>query len=95
MITAIALVQAVTGQITEIGEALADVQGVTEVYSLSRKDVDLIAIVRVVEPRQLAELTNQLSEIRSVLNIDTHIAFRHYSNRDIQAGFSIGFKNHA
>jgi DNA-binding Lrp family transcriptional regulator len=93
MITAIALVQAVADQSTELGQALADVQGVSEVYSFTGKDVDFIVIVRVIEPEQLVVIADQLSRSDGVLNINTHIAFQHYSNMDIQAGFSPGF-NH-
>jgi len=99
MITAIVLVQAVADWITELGQALADIQGVAEVYSFTGEDVDLVAIVRVVKPEQLIEITSELSRISNshgVLDINTHIAVRqYYSNADIQAGFSIGFNRDA
>lgn len=93
MINAVILVQAVTDQIAELGQEIADLPDVTEVYSFAGKDVDLIAIIRVIEHEQLVEISNQLSKSHRVLSAKTHIASRHYSNMDIQAGFSIGFSS--
>lgn len=92
MINAIALVQAATDRITRLGQALAELSGVTEVYSFAGKEADLIAIIRVTEPEELAEITNHISNINGVLNTNAHVAFRHYPRADIQAGFSIGFE---
>ena len=50
-----------------------------------------VAIVRVAEHEQLADLVaGRLSKIHGVLGTDTHIAFRSYSRRDIEATFSLG-----
>ena len=46
MITAIVLIQAETDRIPEVAEAIADLDGVSEVYSVTG-EVDLIAMVRV------------------------------------------------
>lgn len=91
MINAIALVQVATDRITQLGQFVADLPGVTEVYSFAGQHADLVAIIRVTEPEQLTDITKQLSNINDVLTTNTHIAFRHYSNADIQAGFSLGF----
>jgi DNA-binding Lrp family transcriptional regulator len=91
MINAIAFVQVVTDRITHLGQAVADLPGVTEVYSFAGQRANLIAVIRATEPVQFTTITDQLSNINGVLTIDTHIAFRHYSNADIQAGFSLGF----
>ena len=91
MINGIAFVQAVTNRITQLGQAVADLPGVTEVYSFAGQRINLIAIIRVTEPEQLAAITNQLLHINGVLSANINTAFRHYSNADIQAGFSLGF----
>lgn len=91
MINAITFVQAVTDRITQLGQAVADLPGVAEVYSFTGQRTALVAIIRVTEPVQLTAITNELSKINGVLTTDTHVAFRHYSNSDIQAGFSLGF----
>lgn len=46
MITAIVLIHADTARIPEVAEAVADLDGVSEVYSVAG-DADLIAMVRV------------------------------------------------
>lgn len=94
MIIAIALVQVATDRIPEAAQAIADLPGVTEVYSCTGKDVDLIAIVRVTDSEQLAEvITGRLAKSHGVLNTSTHVALRCYSTMHVQAGFSIGFNN--
>lgn len=90
MITAIVLVHAATDRIPETAQAIADIDGVTEVYSCAG-DVDLIAIVRVTDHEALAELVpGSIGKVEGVLDTDTHIAFRSYSRRDTDAAFAIG-----
>lgn len=93
MITAIVLVHAAADRIPEAAQAIADLKGVAEVYSCAG-DVDLIAIVRVAEHDQLADLiAGRLSKVEGILRTDTHIAFRSYSRQDTEATFSIGLDN--
>ena len=90
MVTAIVLIQAAAENIPEAAQAIADIEGVTEVYSCAG-DVDLIALVRVPDHEDLADLVpGRISKVPGVLNTDTHIAFRSYSRRDAEAAFSIG-----
>lgn len=91
MITAIVLIDCATDSIPEVAEALADVNGVSEVYSVAG-GVDLIAIVRVKHFEQIAEvIAGGIDKTPGVINTDTHIAFRAYSQHDLEAAFSIGF----
>jgi len=91
VITAIVLIDCATDAIPEVAEALANLNGVSEVYSVAG-DVDLIAIVRVPEFDQIAEvIAGNISKTEGVLNTDTHIAFRAYSKHDLEEAFSIGF----
>ncbi|MGH3796348.1 MAG: Lrp/AsnC family transcriptional regulator [Pseudonocardiaceae bacterium] len=93
MITAIVLVHAAAARIPETAQAIADLEGVSEVYSCAG-DVDLVAIVRVTEHEQLADLiAGQLSKVEGVLHTDTHIAFRSYSRKDTEATFSLGLED--
>ena len=92
MITAIVLVHAAADRIPETAQAIADIEGVAEVYSCAG-DVDLIAMVRVPEHEQLADvIAGRLSKIEGVRSTDTHIAFRSYSRRDTEAAFSVGME---
>ena len=93
MITAFVLVHAAADRIPEAAQAIADLDGVAEVYSCAG-DVDLIAIVRVAEHEQLSDVVaGRLSKIHGVLGTDTHIAFRSYSRRDVEATFSLGLND--
>ncbi len=91
MISAIVLIDCATDSIPEVAEALANLDGVSEVYSVAGH-VDLIAIVRVREFDQIAEVVaGRINKVPGVLETDTHIAFRAYSRHDLEAAFSIGF----
>lgn len=90
MITAIVLIHAEAARIPETAQALADLEGVTEVYSCAG-DVDLIAVVRVRDHEQIAEVvTGRVNKTAGVLRTTTHIAFKSYSSAEVDAGFSIG-----
>ncbi len=90
MITAIVLVNAEVSAIPEVAQAIADLDGVTEVYSVTG-DADLVAMVRVREHDQLADvIADRLNKVPGVLNTATHIAFRAYSRHDLEAAFSLG-----
>ncbi|MCW2745320.1 MAG: putative transcriptional regulator [Mycobacterium sp.] len=90
MLTAIVLIRTVVDRIAEVAEAIAALDGVTEVYSVTGA-VDLIAIVRVREHDQLAEvIAGGVSTIPGVVGTDTHVAFRAYSKHDLEAAFSLG-----
>ena len=91
MITAIVMIDAATDSIPEVAAAVAALDGVSEVYSVAG-DVDLIAVVRVREVDQVAQvIAGQINKVPGVLETDTHIAFRAYSKHDLEAAFSIGF----
>jgi DNA-binding Lrp family transcriptional regulator len=91
VITAIVMVTAATDRIPEVAEAIADLDGVSEVYSVAG-NVDLVAVVRVREFEQVAEIiAGRLDKVEGVLDTETHIAFRAYSRHDLEAAFAIGF----
>ncbi len=90
MITAIVLVRVAGDRIPEVAEALADLAGVSEVYSVAG-DVDLVVMVRVREHAELAEvITHRVTRVPGVTETRTHIAFRSYSRHDLDAAFSLG-----
>jgi len=91
VITAIVLIDCAPDSIPEVAETLAELPGVSEVYSVAG-GVDLIAIVRVTEFDEIAEvIAGGIDKTAGVLGTDTHIAFRAYSQHDLEAAFSIGF----
>lgn len=90
MITAIVLVHTAADRIPETAQAIANLKGVDEVYSCAG-DVDLIAVVKVREHEELAEvIAGGVSKVEGVRRTDTHIAFRSYSRADTDATFSVG-----
>jgi DNA-binding Lrp family transcriptional regulator len=91
VITAIVLIDCATDSIPEVAENLANLDGVSEVYSVAGH-VDLIAIVRVREFDEIAEvIAGSISKVPGVINTETHIAFRAYSKHDLESAFAIGF----
>ena len=90
MITAIVLIDCATDSIPEVAEPLANLPGVSEVYSVAGH-VDLIAVVRVREFEQIAQvIAGSISKVPGVLNTESHIAFRAYSQHDLESAFAIG-----
>jgi len=90
VITAIVLIDCATESIPEVAETLANVPGVSEVYSVAGH-VDLIAVVRVREFAEIADvIAGGISKVSGVVDTETHIAFRAYSRHDLEDAFSIG-----
>lgn len=90
MITAIVFVQAETARIPEVATAIAALDGVSEVYSVTGQ-IDLIALVRVASHDDIATVVaDRLNKVDGVVDTETHIAYRAYSRHDLEAAFSIG-----
>ena len=90
MITAIVFVKADVARIPEIAEAIAAIEGVSEVYSVTGQ-IDLIAMVRVRNHDDVATVVaDQLNKVPGVTETETHIAFRAYSQHDLESAFSLG-----
>jgi len=88
--TAIVHIDCATDSIPEVAEALAALDGVSEVYSVAG-NVDLIAIVRVSRFDDIAEvIAGKISKTPGVVNTESHIAFRAYSKHDLEDAFAIG-----
>ena len=90
---AVVLVQCEVDSIPEAGRAIADLDGVSEVYSVAG-GFDLVAIVRVAEHDRLAEvIPDGIAKIAGVERTETLIAFQVYSRHDLEQMFSIGFES--
>lgn len=90
MVTAIVLVNCEKGMVGQAAQALADVEGISEVYSVAGR-VDLVAMIRVKNNEDLAEIvTNKLQFITGIERTETLIAFQVYSKHDLESMFSIG-----
>ena len=90
MISAIVLISADVHRIPEVAQAIADLDGVSEVYSVTGT-VDLIAMVRVRSIDEVATtVADHVNKVPGVEGTETHIAFRAYSTHDLEAAFAIG-----
>lgn len=90
MITAIVFVKATVDSIPEVAQQLADIDGVSEVYSVTGK-IDLIALVRVRNIDDVAAVvSDKVNKVPGVIDTETHVAFRAYSTLDLEAAFAIG-----
>jgi DNA-binding Lrp family transcriptional regulator len=92
MITAFVMMNAEKDRIAAIPDELLKIGGVTEVYSVAG-DFDLVAIVRVKEADELAKVvTERFVKVQGITQTRTLIAFRCYSNYDLEHMFDIGLK---
>jgi DNA-binding Lrp family transcriptional regulator len=92
MITAIVNIHAAVDRIPEVAQAIAELDGVSEVYSVAG-DVDLVAMVRVRRHEDLADvIAGRLNKVEGIRSTQTLIAFQSYSKHDLEATFSLGFE---
>lgn len=93
MITAIVFVSADVARIPEVAETIAALDGVSEVYSVTG-EIDLITMVRVRRHEEIAEVVaDRVNKVPGVLTTETHIAFRSYSQHDLESTFSLGLED--
>jgi len=92
MVTAIILMKVDRRRINEIAAEIADIDGISEVYSVGGR-YDLVAVVRVKQNNELASLaTDTLAKHEGIESTETLIAFQAHSRHDLEAMFSIGFE---
>ncbi len=92
MLSAIVLLRTERDKTNKVAEALADMDGVSEVYSVAGR-FDLAAIVRVADNDQLAKVvTERIRAISGIASSETLIAFQVYSRHDLERMFSIGME---
>jgi len=92
MVTALVLLNIERDRVNEVAEAITDMEGVTEVYSLAGR-YDLAVVIRVKDNERLADVvTKGIRKVDGIEKSETLIAFRVYSRHDLESMFSIGFK---
>lgn len=92
MVTAFVLLDITQDQIHNAGEALADLDGISEVHSVAGQ-YDLVAIVRVRSNDELARIvTEQIGQVDGIQRSETLIGFRVYSKHDLERLFSVGME---
>ncbi len=93
MLTAVLLVKSTRAGLTSLGPKLADVPGVSEVYTVTG-EWDFVAIVRVREHEQLADVvTQRLTKLEGIERTQTMVAFQQFSAHDLEAMFGLGLED--
>ena len=89
MVTFIILLNVNGNKVTEIAEDLASMPEISEVYSVTGI-YDLVAIVRTKTNDDVAALvTDRMGAIEGIKKTDTMLAFKAFSQHDLEAMFSI------
>jgi DNA-binding Lrp family transcriptional regulator len=92
VLTAFVLINAQPDRIADLGSDIADVDGVAEVYSVTG-DLDLVAIVRVRQHEELAEVvTRRIASLPGIVHTTTMIAFQAYSRHDLDSMWGLGIE---
>jgi len=90
LITALVLLNIEHSKVNAVAETLADMEGISEVYSVAGR-FDLAVIIRTKDNEQMAKLvTNRMLKVDGILKSETLISFRVYSRHDLDSMFSIG-----
>lgn len=90
MVTAIVLINVDHGHIQDVADGLIALDGVAEVYSVGGR-YDLVAIIRTRANEEMADLvTGHMLKIPHINNTETLLAFRAYSDYDLERMFAIG-----
>ena len=86
MITAVVLIQTGRDKVNVVGEELAGIEGIVEVYSVSGR-FDLVTLIRLETNEELAELmTEKITKVEGIVDTESMIAFRKISKKDIAFG---------
>ncbi len=92
MVTALVLLQTERQRINQVAQKLAEIDGISEVYSVSG-EFDLVAIIRVRDNESLAALvTDRMLQVDGITRSETLIAFRVFSRHDLERMFAIGWQ---
>ncbi|MGI9047939.1 MAG: Lrp/AsnC family transcriptional regulator [Rubrobacteraceae bacterium] len=92
MVTAVVLVTTERERVEEAAQAMLGIEGVTEAYSVTGP-YDLVVMVRIPDFEKLAEIVPaKLAQVPGVDRTETMVAFRCYSNYDLDRVWSVGFE---
>ena len=93
MLTAVILVKSTREALTNLGPKLADIEGVSEVYTVTG-EWDFVAMVRVREHDDLAQVvTQRLTKLDGIERTQTMVAFQQFSAHDLEAMFGLGLED--
>ncbi|MBX7252661.1 MAG: Lrp/AsnC ligand binding domain-containing protein [Candidatus Promineofilum sp.] len=92
MVSAVVLLKTQRGLINEVATQLAELEGISEVYSVGGR-YDLVAILRVRDNDAMAALvTEHMLKVNGIAESETLLAFRAFSRHDLESMFSLGLE---
>ena len=90
MINAIILINAERTKINSVAEQLVNLEGITEVYSVSGR-FDLVVVIRLPHADDLAELmTEKVIKVDGIVKTESMVAFKTFSKKDLANMFELG-----
>ena len=90
MVSTLVLMNVEPHAINDVAGQLAEMDGISEVFSVAGQ-YDLVAIIRVQTNEEMAKLvTEQMLSVDGITRSETLIAFRVFSQHDLESMFSIG-----
>lgn len=88
MVHAVVLIEAEPDKVPELAEQIADIDGITAVYSVAGR-YDLVANLRVPDNEAVADLVSgKVRSLDGIVRTETLIAFRVYSREDVEGIFA-------
>jgi DNA-binding Lrp family transcriptional regulator len=92
MVNTIVLAVCDIHRIPETAQEIADIDDVSEVYSVAG-DFDLVIMVRTRTHDDLARVVSEeIAKVKGVERTQTLVAFKVFSRHDVEALFSVGFE---
>lgn len=92
MVSTVVLLNVEPSQVNQVAQALVSIDGISEVFSVAGR-YDLVAILRVKTNEELAEVvTEKMLAVPGITNTETLIAFKVFSEYDLENMFRIGME---
>lgn len=90
MINAIILINAERTRINSVAEQLVNLEGITEVYSVSGR-FDLVAMIRLPHTEDLNELmTEKVIKVGGIIKTESMVAFKTLTRQDMASMIEFG-----
>ena len=90
MVTAIVLMKVERSEVDQVAQQLVVLAGVTEVFSVAGR-IDLVALLRAPTNEAIGHLvTKEIRAIDGITETETLMAFRVFSDYDLEHMFSVG-----
>lgn len=92
MVTVFVMMKTDPHKIPEAAQDIANIEEVEAVYSVAGK-WDLIAMIKTSDFEQLSALIPvKIAKVATIYNTETMVAFRTYSDEELEVGFSLGME---